>query len=82
MQTIDGTYDESIPDETSKREIRDRIIGAVCDAMRAVFPELLLTGVGGIGSGTEAIGTSYFQKGSAKQFQYKNLSAGEKAALT
>ena len=81
MQTIDGVYDESIPDATTKGDLRDRIIGRVREAMSGVFPDLLLTGVGGVGSAGSSTGTFYFDKGAAKGFLYKNLSAGEKAAF-
>ena len=81
MQTIDGIYDPTIPDETTKGEIRDRIIGAVRGAMNEVFPDLVLSGVGGIGRGSETTGTFYFDKGTSQNFLFKNLSAGEKAAF-
>lgn len=81
MQTIDGIYDEAIPDTATKGEIRDRIIGEVRRAMSKVFPDLLLSGVGGIGVSSGTTGTFYFEKGSAKNFLYKNLSAGEKSSF-
>jgi len=81
MQTIDGIYDSSIPDETTKGEIRDRIIGEVRRAMQLVFPDIEFSGVGGVGGGTGSGGTFYFDKGSSRNFLYKNLSAGEKAAF-
>lgn len=81
MQTIDGIYDTSIPDTTTKAEIRDRIIGEVRNSMQRVFPELKLSGVGGIGITSAGEGTFYFDKGSSENFLYKNLSAGEKAAF-
>jgi hypothetical protein len=80
MQTIDGIYDSTIPDETSKGEIRDRLIGTVRGSMSLVFPDLQLTGVGKVG-GADAAGTFLFQKGAVHEFMYKNLSAGEKAAF-
>lgn len=81
MQTIDGIYDDSIPDTVTKGEIRDRLIGNIRRAMSAVFPDLLLSGVGGIGSGTGSEGTFFFDKGVTRGFLYKNLSAGEKAVF-
>lgn len=82
MLTIDGVYDNTLPDEITKGELRDRIIGQVRAAMLRVFPDLQLTGVGGIGGGSTAdVGTFYFDKGAASGFLYKNLSAGEKAAF-
>ncbi|MFC0678532.1 AAA family ATPase [Lysobacter korlensis] len=81
MQTIDGVYDQSLPDTMTKGEIRDRIIGRVRTSMLSVFPDLVLTGVGGIGGQTGTEGTFYFEKGASPRFLYKNLSAGEKAAF-
>lgn len=81
MKTIDGVYDPAVPDSLTKGEIRDRIIGRVREAMSAVFPDLLLTGVGGLGGQGNERGSFYFRKGMADKFLYKNLSAGEKAAF-
>ena len=81
MQTIDGIYDSSVPDTATKAQIRDRIIGEVQRSMVKVFPDLMLTGVGGIGSSADAVGTFYFDKGGSTGFLFKNLSAGEKAAF-
>lgn len=81
MQTLDSIYDSDIPDSASKAEIRDRIIGEVQRAMSIVFPDLVLSGVGGVGPGSAQQGSFYFSKGTASGFLYKNLSAGEKAAF-
>jgi len=81
MQTIDGIYDSSIPDATTKGEIRDRIIGEVRRSMELVFPDIKLSGVGGVGGLTGVTGTFYFDKGASENFLFKNLSAGEKAAF-
>ena len=82
MKTIDGIYDTSIPDDVTKGELRERIIGEVRRTMTKVFPDLLLTGVGGIGAGSASTtGTFYFEKGTSEGFLYKNLSAGEKAVF-
>ncbi|WP_166645309.1 MULTISPECIES: AAA family ATPase [unclassified Leifsonia] len=81
MQTIDGVYDESLPADMPRAAIRDRVIGQVRDAMRVVFPDLELTGVGGVAGTSASEGTFYFAKGNSNGFLYKNLSAGEKAAF-
>ncbi len=81
MQTIDGIYDNRIPDSATKADIRDQIIGEVRRAMSLVFPDLTLNGVGGIGRSDSSPGTFYFKKGSSNNFLFKNLSAGEKAAF-
>lgn len=77
MATIDGVFSDEIADTTTKAELRSRIIGRVSNAMRRVFPDLILTGVGD----PMAQGSFYFQKGKAKRFLYKNVSAGEKAVF-
>ncbi|OBI08552.1 hypothetical protein A5714_01910 [Mycobacterium sp. E2462] len=81
MATISGVFSSEIPDDTPKGEVRDRIIGKVQEAMRKVFPDLVLEGVGEVLTDTGAAGTFYFSKGTASDFLYKNLSAGEKAAF-
>ena len=81
MLTLDSVFDSAIPDSTSKGELRDRLIGAVSTALRRVFPDLELTGVGAIGAGVEQQGSFYFKKGASDGFLYKNLSAGEKATF-
>lgn len=81
MQTIDGIYDDSLPNDLTRIEIRDRIIGKVRRALQSVYPDLELAGVGGISSLAASEGTFYFNKGSSRGFLYKNLSAGEKAVF-
>lgn len=82
MATIDGVYSDDLPETMTKGDIRDRVIGRVREAMAAVFPDLQLVGVGGMKlSGASDIGTFYFSKGKSRNFLYKNLSAGEKAAF-
>ncbi|MEV4270251.1 AAA family ATPase [Micromonospora aurantiaca (nom. illeg.)] len=81
MATIDGVYDRALPDSMTKGELRDRVIGKVRVAMSKVFPDLMLTGVGGVGGAQAGVGTFFFSKGVSDGFLYKNLSAGEKAAF-
>lgn len=82
MQSIQDLYGDNLPEEMPRTQVRDRIIGEVQAVMQQVFPNLTLTGVGAIGSPTNrGAGTFYFEKGSAKGFLYKNLSAGEKAVF-
>jgi predicted ATPase len=57
--------------------IRDKLVGRVRDAMKRVFEDLDLIGVGS----PLTDGTFFFQKGSSRNFRYKNLSGGEKAAF-
>ena len=58
-------------------EIIERIIGKVREAMQRVFEDLNLTGPG------EPLleGTFLFEKGASRDYRYKNLSGGEKAAF-
>lgn len=82
MQTFFGVYDDDIPDDTTKATIRDRLIGKVRNATLKIYPDLRLTGVGGIVSqSAPSAGTFTFQKGASQDFHYKNLSAGEKAVF-
>lgn len=80
-ETIDGLWGSTLPDDTTKGELRDRIIGQVRSAMSSVFPDLVLSGVGGMAAPADTIGTFYFTKGKSEGFLYKNLSAGEKSAF-
>lgn len=64
-------------DELLVKDLRDNLIGQVRRSMINVFQGLNLQG---IGRPLEA-GTFEFQKGVSSNFQYKNLSGGEKAAF-
>lgn len=81
MATISGVFSSEVPDDATKKDVRDRIIGRVQQTMRKVFPDLVLEGVGQVLADTDAAGTFYFTKGTSSNFLYKNLSAGEKAAF-
>lgn len=61
----------------TKTQIRDRLIGQIRTAMRALFGDLILSGTGNPTSG----GTFRFSKGTVSDFHFKNLSGGEKAAF-
>lgn len=64
-------------DGQAKGEIREKIIGKVRHAMHHVFGELNLSGPGN----PMIDGTFFFQKGESRDWRYKNLSGGEKAAF-
>ena len=64
-------------DALSVPALREKLIGQVRDSMSRVFDELTLTG---LGKPLEN-GTFYFEKGVSRDFHYKNLSGGEKAAF-
>ena len=77
LETLDGVYNDEIPDDASKQFLRERLIGEIQRSMASVFPDLVLEGVGDPLAG----GSFYFTKGIARRFPYKNLSGGEKAAF-
>jgi len=81
MQSIEDLYGDHLPAEMSRTELRDRLIGEVRSAMSDVFPDLTLSGVAATSTQLNRKGTFYFEKGTAKNFHYKNLSAGEKAVF-
>ena len=58
-------------------QIRERLIGEAATSLRRILPDLLLTGAGDPLSD----GTFLFEKGASKDWKYKNLSGGEKAAF-
>jgi predicted ATPase len=74
--TISGVYSGD-NDDIKVRELRDKLIGSIRASMKRVFEDLVLTGVGD----PLAEGSFYFDKGDSKDFHYKNLSGGEKAAF-
>lgn len=74
--TLSNVYDTSHDNELVK-ELRERIIGRVRNSVKNVFEDLELSSIGDpLGNGS-----FFFTKGTSKDFHYKNLSAGEKAAF-
>lgn len=74
--TLSNVYDTSYDNESVKA-LRERIIGRVGNSVKNVFEDLELSSIGDPLSN----GSFFFTKGTAKNFHYKNLSAGEKAAF-
>lgn len=74
--TVAGIYDGR-NDAMSVASLRDQLIGDVRASMGRVFPDLVLAGTGN----PLHQGTFYFDKGASRQFEYKNLSGGEKAVF-
>ncbi|MNX96851.1 hypothetical protein D3C86_1291920 [compost metagenome] len=62
---------------TTIGEFRDRFVGEIREPLRRLFPDLIFVGLGN----PLAEGTFKFEKGSVKNFDYKNLSGGEKSAF-
>ena len=65
--------------ERTNSDIREQVIGPVRDSLQSIFSDLRLHSL----EDPEAkdIGTFYFEKGTAKKYNYVNLSGGEKAAF-
>jgi predicted ATP-dependent endonuclease of OLD family len=75
-ETIAAMY-SGTHDEKTVRNLREELIGKVRESMLRVFQNLVLEGVGR----PLEKGTFLFTKGESKDFPYKNLSGGEKAAF-
>lgn len=74
--SIEALFDPAKQDTTAG-EITQRIIGRVREGMLRVFDNLQLNGPGR----PMQDGTFFFTKGASKNYHYKNLSGGEKAAF-
>lgn len=75
-QTLAGVYKPS-NDEKSVLQLRDELIGKIKGSLSSIFDDLNLSSIGDPLSN----GSFYFEKGSSKDFHYKNLSAGEKSVF-
>jgi energy-coupling factor transporter ATP-binding protein EcfA2 len=62
---------------TTIGEFRERVVGGIRDAVKRLFPDLVLNSLGN----PLDQATFRFDKGTVKGFEYKNLSGGEKAAF-
>ncbi len=75
-QTLAGVYESSNNTKTVE-QLRDELIGKIKNSLSKIFEDLNLSSIGEPLSN----GSFYFEKGSAKDFHYKNLSAGEKSVF-
>lgn len=75
-QTLAGVYEAS-NDNKSVQELREELIGKVKSSLSSIFDDLNLSSIGDPLSS----GSFFFEKGTAKDFHYKNLSAGEKSVF-
>jgi RecF/RecN/SMC N terminal domain len=76
--SIESLFAVTGEEGVSAYQLRESIIGEVRNALRGIYPELTLTGLGRpLAEGS----TFYFTKGLSEDFPYKNLSAGEKAVF-
>ncbi|MEZ4968955.1 MAG: AAA family ATPase [Flavobacteriaceae bacterium] len=75
-QTLAGVYKTS-NDDKSVQELREELIGKVKHSLSTIFNDLNLSSIGDPLSN----GSFFFEKGTSKDFHYKNLSAGEKSVF-
>lgn len=75
-QTLAGVY--SISNNTmTVEQLRNELVGKIKGSLSTIFDDLKLSTIGDPLSN----GSFYFEKGTAKDFHYKNLSAGEKSVF-
>lgn len=74
--TVAGVYDEE-NDSKSVESLRDELTGKIRGAVERIFDDLKFSSLGK----PLTNGNFYFTKGTTKDFSYRNLSAGEKAAF-
>jgi predicted ATPase len=75
-QSLEDLF-ESEPESTTVKEFREKVIGDIRESLRQVLPELTLHSLGN----PFKVHTFRFSKGAIKNFNYMNLSGGEKAAF-
>lgn len=75
-QTLAGVYEPSNNPKTVE-QLRGELIGKIKYSLSKIFEDLNLSSIGDPLSN----GSFYFEKGTAKDFHYKNLSAGEKSVF-
>lgn len=74
--TLTGVFDVK-NDGLSVQELRNKLIGRIKESLENVFDDLQFSTIGD----PLNKGSFYFTKGNSKDFDYKNLSAGEKSAF-
>ena len=75
-QTLAGVYESSNNTKTVK-QLREELVGKIKKSLSKIFDDLNLSSIGD----PLYNGSFYFEKGTAKDFHYKNLSAGEKSVF-
>jgi len=75
-QTLAGVYKVENNSKTVE-QLREELIGKIKNSFSTIFDDLNLSSIGEPLSN----GSFYFEKGLAKDFHYKNLSAGEKSVF-
>lgn len=75
-QTLSGVYSSQNNSKTVA-ELREELIGKIKNSLSNIFTDLQLSSIGD----PLENGSFYFEKGTSKDFHYKNLSAGEKSVF-
>jgi RecF/RecN/SMC N terminal domain. len=75
-QTLSGVF-ETANNLKTVEQLREELIGKIKSSLGTVFDDLKLSSIGDPLSN----GSFYFEKGTSKDFHYKNLSAGEKSVF-
>ena len=75
-QTLSGVFDNTNNAKTVEN-LREELIGKIKISLGHIFSDLNLSSIGDPLSN----GSFYFEKGTSKDFHYKNLSAGEKSVF-
>ncbi len=74
--TLSGVFDTA-NNQKSVEELREELIGKIKYSLSNIFEDLSLSSIGD----PLFNGSFYFEKGTSKDFHYKNLSAGEKSVF-
>ncbi len=74
--TISGIYDKNNNEKTVV-ELRDELVGKIGGSINRIFSDLEFSSIGN----PSINGNFYFTKGTSKDFNYQNLSAGEKSVF-
>lgn len=75
-KTLTGVYNKE-NDNKSVETLREELIGKIRDSVNNIFSDLVLSSIGDpLGNGS-----FFFDKGTSKEFHYKNLSSGEKSVF-
>ncbi|GHT22423.1 hypothetical protein AGMMS49953_01220 [Endomicrobiia bacterium] len=77
LQTLSELFKSSNNSKTAL-DLREELIGKIRTSFRNIFEDLNLNS---LGDEPAINGSFYFEKGAAKNFHYKNLSAGEKSVF-
>ena len=74
--TLTGVFEQANNNKTVEA-LREELVGKIKRSLANVFEDLNLSSIGD----PMSTGSFYFEKGTSKDFHYKNLSAGEKSVF-